>query len=406
MTIIANRVLTTLLVSGVVGVSLMPFASHAPNRIVSGTAFGIAEALSPWHLAIAAVLTLVLAVAATPALSRLVLPRPAAGRTGAGAGAGIGGPLAALGAAPLLLLTIMYGAGDFATRMTDPEMTAARTSLGGAFWVAVFSLTLIMMDGLQRLRVGSLVAVGYGLAVGAAVFALFAAGVFDDLSILREYANRRSAFTAAMSRHIFLVAGALGPALLIGIALGLWALRRKPVRGGVFGLLNFFQTIPSIALFGLLIAPLAALGAAVPLLFDLGVRGIGMAPALLALVMYALLPIARNTYAGFAAVPTAVIEAARGMGMSRLAILLKVEAPLALPILLSGLRIVVVQLIGLAVVAALIGAGGLGSFIFQGLGQNAIDLVLLGAIPTIAMAVLADGVLQVFISLSQPRGQA
>ncbi|WP_366653706.1 ABC transporter permease [Fodinicurvata sp. EGI_FJ10296] len=406
MTIIANRVLTTLLVSGVVGVSLMPFASHAPNRIVSGTAFGIAEALSPWHLAIAAVLTLVLAVAATPALSRLVLPRLAAGRTGAGAGAGIGGPLVALGAAPLLLLTIMYGAGDFATRMTDPEMTAARTSLGGAFWVAVFSLTLIMMDGLQRLRVGSLVAVGYGLAVGAAVFALFAAGVFDDLSILREYANRRSAFTAAMSRHIFLVAGALGPALLIGIALGLWALRRKPVRGGVFGLLNFFQTIPSIALFGLLIAPLAALGAAVPLLFDLGVRGIGMAPALLALVMYALLPIARNTYAGFAAVPTAVIEAARGMGMSRLAILLKVEAPLALPILLSGLRIVVVQLIGLAVVAALIGAGGLGSFIFQGLGQNAIDLVLLGAIPTIAMAVLADGVLQVFISLSQPRGQA
>jgi osmoprotectant transport system permease protein len=121
--------------------------------------------------------------------------------------------------------------------------------------------------------------------------------------------------------------------------------------------------------------------------------------------MYALLPIARNTYAGFAAVPTAVIEAARGMGMSRTAILFRVEVLLALPILLSGLRIVVVQLIGLAVVAALIGAGGLGSFIFQGLGQNAIDLVLLGAIPTIAMAVVADAVLQVFISLSQPRGQ-
>ncbi len=390
MTIIANRVLTTLLVLGVVGVSSMSIASHAPNRIVSGTAYGLFQVLPPGQLAVVLALTVLLAAAATPLFSRIV-----------GGGAAV-----VLVAAPLLLLAIAYGAGDFAERMVDADTPAARVSLGGAFWVAVFALTLIMMDALQRLKLGSLMAVAYGLGIGACIFAMFAVGVFDDLSIMREYANRQSAFAGAMYRHIVLVAGALGPALIIGIALGLWALRRKSVRGGVFGLLNFFQTIPSIALFGLLIAPLAALGAAVPLLFDLGVRGIGMAPALLALVMYALLPIARNTYAGFGAVPPAVIEAARGMGMSPLAILLKVEVPLALPILLSGLRIVVVQLIGLAVVAALIGAGGLGTFIFQGLGQNAIDLVLLGALPTIAMAVLADGVLQVFISLSQPRGAA
>jgi osmoprotectant transport system permease protein len=132
----------------------------------------------------------------------------------------------------------------------------------------------------------------------------------------------------------------------------------------------------------------------VPQLAALGVGGIGVAPAIVALVLYALLPVVRNTSAGIAGVDASVIEAGRGMGLTQRQIFRQVELPLALPILLAGLRIVTVQAIGLAVVAALIGAGGLGTFVFEGLGQYAVDLVLLGALPAIFLALAADFVLQ------------
>jgi len=117
-------------------------------------------------------------------------------------------------------------------------------------------------------------------------------------------------------------------------------------------------------------------------------------PAVIALVLYALLPIARNTVAGLAGVPAATVDAAFGMGMTRRQVFWQVEVPLALPVLVAGLRIVTVQAIGLAVVAALIGAGGLGGFVFEGLGQYATDLVLLGALPAIALALAADFLLR------------
>ena len=154
------------------------------------------------------------------------------------------------------------------------------------------------------------------------------------------------------------------------------------------------QTVPSIALFGLLLVPLSALAAAVPALAALGIGGIGVAPAIIALILYALLPVVRNSVAGIAGVDPAVVDAARGMGMSRRQLFRRVELPLAMPLLLAGLRIVIVQAIGLAVVAALIGAGGLGSFVFEGLGQYAADLVLLGALPAIGLALAADFLLQ------------
>jgi osmoprotectant transport system permease protein len=140
------------------------------------------------------------------------------------------------------------------------------------------------------------------------------------------------------------------------------------------------QTVPSIALFGLLLAPLAALG----------LGGVGPAPALIALTLYALLPIARNTEAAIRGVDPALTEAASGMGMTPRQIFWRVELPLGFPVFLAGVRIVMVQAIGLAAVAALIGAGGLGTFVFQGIGQYAVDLVLLGAVPTIVLALAAD----------------
>ncbi len=235
--------------------------------------------------------------------------------------------------------------------------------------------------------------------VGGGIAALAIGGTFDALSIAREYATRRHLFAEALVRHLALVAGSVGPALAIGFPLGLAAVRIPRLQGLLFAVLNMLQTVPSIAIFGLLIVPLSALATAVPWLGALGVGGIGPAPAVIALVLYALLPIVRNTAAGLGGVDPAVVDAARGMGLTRRQIFWRIELPLALPVLLAGLRIVVVQTIGLAVVAALIGAGGLGTFVFEGLGQYALDLVLLGALPAIFLALAADFLLQTLSAL-------
>ena len=237
------------------------------------------------------------------------------------------------------------------------------------------------------------------VAIGGGIGALAMAGSFDALSIAREYASRRQLFAEALLRHIALVAGSVGLALAIGFPLGITAVRTPRLQGLLFPVLNMLQTIPSIALFGLLIVPLSSLAAAVPGLAALGVGGIGAAPAVIALVLYALLPIVRNTVGGLAGVDRAVIDAARGMGLNGYQIFSQIELPLALPVLLAGLRIVIVQTVGLAVVAALIGAGGLGTFVFEGLGQYALDLVLLGALPAILLALVADFVLQTLAAL-------
>jgi osmoprotectant transport system permease protein len=239
----------------------------------------------------------------------------------------------------------------------------------------------------------------------AAVGLMAESGRFDALSLVQEYRNRRAEFATALGRHALLVAAAIVPAVLIGFPLGVAALRRERLQGPIFATLNLLQTIPSIALFGLLIGPLAAIATAVPALAAIGIGGIGPAPAIIALVTYALLPVVRSTVAAFGGVDPAMIDAGRGMGMTSRQLFWRVELPLAAPVLLAGLRIVTVQAIGLAVIAALIGAGGLGSFVFQGLGQYAGDLILLGALPTIALALSADTLLQMLAAAAERRAR-
>jgi osmoprotectant transport system permease protein len=255
-----------------------------------------------------------------------------------------------------------------------------------------------VIDAVQRLRLTPLLRLLVAAALSAYVVAMLLNGTLGQLSLLREFAAQRGAFFAELARHAELVVGAVVPALLIGVPLGLWATRRPPVKPALFGTLNILQTIPSVALFGLLIAPLSALAVAVPLLGRLGIHGIGMAPAILALVLYALLPVVRNSVAGIEAADPAAIEAARGLGFTPRQIFFRAQLPLGLPVFLAGLRIVLVQTIGLAVIAALIGGGGLGSFIFQGIGQYAIDLVLLGAIPVTLLALAAEFLLRLATS--------
>ena len=262
---------------------------------------------------------------------------------------------------------------------------------------AVFALAAA--DALQRSGISPAARLALGALLAVPLLLVLFSGAADSLSILKEYANRRDVFADALTRHIEIVGGTLVPTLLIGIPLGIAAFRRPALRGPLFSVLNVIQTIPSIALFGLLIAPLSGLVALLPALGSIGLSGIGVTPAIIALTLYALLPIARSTAAGLEQVPAAAIDAATGMGMTRGQVFRRVEAPLAFPVLVAGLRVTLVQTIGMTAVAALIGAGGLGALIFQGLAASAIDLVLLGVVPLVALAIAADVLLKLAVSM-------
>jgi osmoprotectant transport system permease protein len=177
--------------------------------------------------------------------------------------------------------------------------------------------------------------------------------------------------------HLWMVAASTLLAVLIGIPLGILITRKpgwdKPVLGGA----NIIQTVPSLALFGFLL-PVPWIGARSDRL------------AILALTLYALLPLIRNTYAGINGVDRSVVEAGRGMGMTDRQLLFQVELPLALGVIIAGVRVAAVISVGLATIAAAIGAGGLGEYIFRGLAMVNNQLILAGAIPAAALALLAD----------------
>lgn len=378
-----NKVLLVLTVLGALAAATTGFVAEAPNRLLSG------RPILFWHAPEGVAIGLVVLLGAL--FGAALLPQRPAIHWGT------------VAAAAVLILLLPLGAGATAARLALHARPAARTLLGPAFWILWLAAALAIVDGLQRLRAGPGLRALVALLLAATILLMARAGWFDALSLAREYAARRGAFAAALGQHVTLVAAALVPAVLIGVPLGLAAARRPRLKAPIFAVLNMLQTIPSVALLGLLITPLASLAAAVPALAALGVSGVGFTPAVIALVLYALLPVVRSTEAGVAGLDPVIAEAAAGMGLTPAQILLRVTLPLGLPVFLAGLRIVIVQAIGLAVIAALVGAGGFGTFVFQGLGQYAVDLVLLGALPTILLALAADLALGILITLSERR---
>jgi osmoprotectant transport system permease protein len=177
--------------------------------------------------------------------------------------------------------------------------------------------------------------------------------------------------------HLWLVAISTLLAVLVGIPLGILISRRPGLNKSVLGIANVIQTIPSLALFGFLL-PAPWIGARADRL------------AILALTLYALLPLIRNTYTGIKGVDRAIIEAGRGMGMTDGQLLWQVELPLALGVIIAGVRVATVISVGLATIAAAIGAGGLGEYIFRGLAMVNDQVILAGAIPAAILALLAD----------------
>src|SRR5688572_19202980 len=177
--------------------------------------------------------------------------------------------------------------------------------------------------------------------------------------------------------HMMIVLAATGLAVLIGLPLGILLTRIKSLQTPILGVANILQTVPSLALFGLLI-PLPFIG------------GIGARTAIIALALYALLPVIRNTVTGILGIDPKVREAAVAMGMTDWQVLRMVELPLAAPVILAGIRVAVVIAVGVATVAAAVGAGGLGTYIFRGLRQNDNNLLIAGALASALLALLCD----------------
>ena len=360
------------------GAFLAPFATFRANRIVPGQARPILEALPPTlgMLLLAIVIAGgIVALLKTPLTLRL-----------------------AASIVALVALTLLIGvAGGF---LTPAGNTFARVAPASGFWLLIFAFTLLLADVLTRLNLSPWSRVGVLIIAAVAIAALLVSGGWDNLSILKEYASRADSFWAEAYKHVTLALGSLAGAVIVGIPLGILCHRVEKLRAGVLNVLNIIQTIPSIALFGLLIAPLGWVALHVPGAAAIGIRGIGTAPAFVALFLYSLLPVVANTVVGLAGVPRAANDAARGMGMTDRQRLFDVEFPLAFPVILTGIRIVLVQNIGLATIAALIGGGGFGVFVFQGVGQTAMDLVLLGALPTVALAFAAAIILDAVIEMT------
>jgi len=379
MTKVHDRVLFLSCCGGLIAAFFAPFLEQAPNRLASGTPLLLLDA--PGFESVTAMIGLCLFMP----ISLLPSDRIRS--------------LATLCSALLLLWACLAAAGHFAALLAPTGKPAMRLSLGPAFWILTSIAMIALLDAAQRARLGLVGRVGLvGLGVGG--FTLMAvAGSFDNLSLAKEFAAHRAEFATELRRHLALVGAALLLALIAGIPLVLATLRHERIRKFVLSSLGIVQTIPSIALFGILIAPLSALGSAVPVLKDIGIGGTGPAPAIIALTLYSLFPLVRGFTIGLTEVPRNVKDAAQGLGFDRRRMFFDVELPLAFPALLSALRVVTIQAVGLAAVATLIGAGGLGTFVFQGIGQYALDLVLLGAIPIVLLALAADLAFQLVIGI-------
>ncbi|CAM6260577.1 TPA: ABC transporter permease [Enterobacter hormaechei subsp. steigerwaltii] len=376
-----NRVLLLLACVAIAAVAL-PFVNVAPNRLVSGEPRALWQIWSFTPLLLGAALASTVALAFWPGRAALWLT---------------------LLLSEALFIVLFWSAGQAATQMASVESPLARTSIGSGLWLWLALCLLVCSDAIRRLTPLPVWRWLLNAQFWVIPLLILFSGDLNQLSLLKEYANRQEVFDNALAQHLTILFGTLIPALLLGVPLGIGCYRHPSRQGAVFIVLNVIQTIPSVALFGLLIAPLAGLVKSFPALAAAGIAGTGLTPALIALVLYALLPLVRGVVAGLSQVPPDVLESAHAMGMSARQCFWKIQLPLALPLLVRSLRVVTVQTVGMAVIAALIGAGGFGALVFQGLLSSALDLVLLGVVPTIALAVVLDALFALWLALLRRR---
>jgi len=208
------------------------------------------------------------------------------------------------------------------------------------------------------------------------------------MELINAFIQRKDDIWVAFQEHVLLSGTAMLIAIIVAVPLGIFLTRYRRLAEPIIGIAAIIQTIPSLALLG----------------FMLPIFGIGKVPAIIALTLYALLPILRNTYTGILGVDPALVDAGRGMGMTSRQILVMVELPLTLPIIMAGIRTATVLTIGVAALATFIGAGGLGDLIDRGLRVADKNLILTGAIPAAILAILFDLGLRKLEEKVTPRG--
>lgn len=270
------------------------------------------------------------------------------------------------------------------TESFDPNV--ARISLGPSVYLAIIGTWVLLSTeakGSLKILLSLLV-----------LLMLFGFGAFPMLGFYKEYINRQATFFLELQRHLSLAVLSLLFALVPGIYLGYQSTRHPRLREWIMGFVNGFQVAPTLSMLALLMIPLASLGQRFPFLRAWGVKGVGFLPAFIVLSLYALLPITSNTYTAFKQLDPAVMDSAKALGLSSKQIFRKVSFPLALPFIITGVRIAFIQNIGNTILAGLVGGGGMGSLIFLGLAQSATDLILLGSLPVVLMALGFEVILE------------
>lgn len=348
-----------------------PWLSLAPNRLAPGQPVGAEAALGSVLHAIA------LALAAALALGSTGLRR---------------WRWAALALTLAALLALLVLTGRAAAGLLAGQAPSARVMLGTGFWLASSLLLVIAVETARETGRRFVPAAALALPV-LAVAAGWRVGLFDALSLAVEARNRADLLGAALVRHVLLAGAALTLALAAAIPLGWLAFRSRRAEAAVGAALSAVQVIPALALFGLLVPLLALVLQAAPALRALGLAAIGPVPALIGIAAYLALPLVRGLVAGLQAADPAVVEAARAMGFTEGRLAREVRIPLGLPVLAGALRVAAVQSVGLATLGGLIGAGGLGALVFEGMAQFAPDLILLSAAPVVVLAVGIDAAL-------------
>jgi len=346
------------------------FLVFKPNRVVDGVSTSAIEVFGAWGWALVAVWILAAVSSAVP------VPRPARG-----VAVGVLGGIGSVGT--------LWLAGLAADRYLASNGDIARMSFSAAVWIVLLASYVVVFAATAWLPRGwPRVVISYAPLVG--VMVLLMTGSLSSLSIMREYAINSAEFWGQLRLHLLYVLGATSLGILIGLPAGILAARRPRTEPAVFGVLNVLNVLPVLAFVGLLNPVLTWLSERIPALAAINVRGVGWTPVLIVLTAYAMYPIARNSYTAMLTLDHSVLDAANGVGMGRGRRLIDLELPLAAPVIIAGVRIALVQTTAGAIIAGLVGGGGLGSFVFLGASQTATDLILMGTIPIVVLGLFFD----------------
>lgn len=380
-----DRISTIGLITIVIALFFLNVATFRPNRILMGDPL-MAKALVGYTYYLLLVMVAAIAVMIGIKKENLYLNWVTS--------------LLASGFAALMI----YSVGNASMALITDEFPFGRVSLSMGFWFSLFGVYMINY-GSSRYTVDNRLLRTVALLI-VPLFAVWIviSGRLDGLSIMIEFYNRQDSFVSELTMHLILAFSAVGLGSVVGIGLGLLIYKEKVSEKLVFFFVNLAQTIPALSFLGIMMIVLTGLTERLEFLTKLGIKGIGWAPALFVLFAYTLLPITRNTLAGFRMVSLQILDAASGIGMNSWQIFWKVELPLALSVILSGIRTAMTQSIGNTIIAGLIGGGGLGTIIFLGLAQSAPDLILLGVLPVITLALITDMGMEWLVNVLTPEG--